>query len=58
MLKNDYLERMRFYQNDFSDSLNTAYTLRAYALALRDVAHFCRKVVYAGDVIHNLYREV
>jgi hypothetical protein len=33
---------MRPYQNDFSDSLNTAYTLGAYALALRDIASFVR----------------
>ena len=30
---------------------NTAYMLRAYALALRDIAPFSRNVVYAGDVI-------
>ncbi len=32
---------------------NTAYTLRAYALALRDIAPYGRNVVYAGDVIRN-----
>jgi len=31
-------------------SPNTAYTLRAYALALRDIAPFGRNVVYAGAV--------
>lgn len=31
---------------------NTAYTLRAYALALRDIAF--GKVVYSGNVICNL----
>jgi len=30
---------------------NTAYTLRAYALALRDITPFGRNVVYAGAVI-------
>ena len=34
-------------------SANTAYTLRAYALALRDIAPFGRNVVYAGNVIRN-----
>jgi len=29
---------------------NTAYTLRAYTLALRDIATFGRNVVYAGNV--------
>lgn len=29
---------------------NTAYTLRAIALALWDIASFSRNVVYAGDV--------
>jgi hypothetical protein len=28
MLKNDYLERMRPYQNDFSDSLNSVFVVR------------------------------
>ena len=32
---------------------NTAYTLRAYALALRDIAPFGRNVVYAGNVRRN-----
>jgi hypothetical protein len=32
---------------------NTAYTLRANALALRDIAPFGRNVVYAGDVIQH-----
>ena len=31
-------------------SYNTAYTLRAYALALQDIALFGRNVVYAGTV--------
>ncbi|MCD6457079.1 MAG: hypothetical protein J7K81_09895, partial [Methanophagales archaeon] len=31
-------------------SPNTAYTLRAIALALRDIAPFGRNVVYAGNV--------
>jgi hypothetical protein len=31
-------------------SYNTAYTLRAYALALLDIAPFGRNVVYAGNV--------
>jgi len=31
-------------------SHNTAYTLWAYALALRDIAPFGRNVVYAEDV--------
>ena len=34
-------------------SPNTAYTLRAYALALRDIAPFGRNVVYAGNVRRN-----
>jgi hypothetical protein len=33
---------------------NTAYTLRAYALALRDIALFGRNVVYAGNVSRSL----
>jgi hypothetical protein len=28
---------------------NTEYTLRAYTLALRDIASFDRKVVYTGN---------
>ena len=32
---------------------NTAYTLRANALAFRDIAPFGRNVVYAGNVIGN-----
>jgi len=32
---------------------NTAYTLRAVALVLRDIASFGRNVVYAGNVIRN-----
>jgi hypothetical protein len=32
MLKNDYLERMRPYQNDFSDSLNTVQTAESQNL--------------------------
>jgi hypothetical protein len=28
MLKNDYLDRMRPYQNDFSDSLNSVFVGR------------------------------
>ena len=32
---------------------NTAYTLRAYALALQDIAPFGRNVVYARDVVRN-----
>ena len=31
----------------------TAYTLRADALALRDIAPFGRNVVYAGTVIRH-----
>ena len=34
-------------------SYNTAYTLRAYALALRDITPFGRNVVYAGDDKQN-----
>jgi len=34
-------------------SPNTAYTLRAFALALRDIAPFGHNVVYAGNVIRN-----
>jgi hypothetical protein len=34
-------------------SHNTAYTLRANALALRDIAPFGRNVVYAENVIRN-----
>jgi len=36
-----------------SPSYNTAYTLRAYALALRDIAPFGRNVVYAGTVMRH-----
>ena len=32
---------------------NTAYTLRAIALALRDIAPFGRNVVYAENVMRN-----
>jgi len=32
---------------------NTAYTLRANALALRDIAPFNRNIVYAENVIRN-----
>jgi hypothetical protein len=35
----------------FDTSDNTVYTLRAYALALRDIAPYGRNVVYAGNVI-------
>ena len=34
---------------------NTAYTLWAYALALRDIAPFGRNVVYAGNVRRNAH---
>ncbi len=34
-----------------STSDNTAYTLQAYALALRDIALFGRNVVYAENAI-------
>jgi hypothetical protein len=34
-------------------SPNTAYTLRADALYLQDIAPYGRNVVYAGNVIHN-----
>ena len=44
--------------NKMLQSYTTAYTLQAYDLALRDVAHFCCKVVYTGDVIHTLHREI
>ncbi|MDI6903853.1 MAG: hypothetical protein QMC77_09000, partial [Methanocellales archaeon] len=43
-------------KNDTATSYNTAYTLRAYALALRDIAPFGRNIVYAGDVIRNATR--
>ncbi len=33
---------------------NAAYTLRVYALALRDIAPFGCNVVYAGNVIYKL----
>jgi len=36
---------------------NTAYTLRAIALALRDIAPFGRNVVYAGNVRRNYRRK-
>ena len=36
----------------FSNSPNTAYTLRAYALTLRDIAPFGRNVVYAGNIMY------
>jgi len=32
-------------------SYNTAYTLRAGAIDVRDIASFCRNVVYAGAAI-------
>lgn len=32
---------------------NSAYTLRATVLALRDIAPFGRNVAYAGDVIRH-----
>ncbi len=35
---------------DRTTSYNTAYTLRANTLALRDIAPFGRNVVYAGNV--------
>lgn len=37
---------------------NTAYTLRAYALALRDILLFGRNVVYAGTIRRNRGRRV
>ena len=40
-----------------SPSYNTAYTLRANALALRDIAPFGRDVVYAGNVSGN-YKKI
>jgi len=39
-------------------SYNTAYTLRADVLALRDIAPFGRNVVYAGNVRRNAHYEV
>ncbi len=45
-------------KNDIrATSDNTAYTLRADALALRDIAPFGRNVVYAGDVIRHCSAE-
>jgi len=35
-------------------SHNTAYTLRAYALALRDIVPIGRNVVYAGNIIRKI----
>ena len=37
---------------------NTAYTLRAKTLALRDIAPCGRNVVYAGTVIRNREQKV
>ena len=37
-------------------SYNTAYTLRAYALALRDITPFGRNVVYAGTLYPEFQR--
>jgi len=37
---------------------NTAYTLRAIALALWDIAPFGRNVVYAGNVSRNSARRL
>jgi len=39
-------------------SPNTAYTLWANALALRDIAPFGRNVVYAGAVIRHMVRHI
>ncbi len=43
-------EKAISYAPSFALSSNTAYTLWAYALALRDIAPFGRNVVYAGNV--------
>ncbi len=45
----EYLKHLKVIDlNAKSD--NTAYTLRAYALALRDILPFGRNLVYAGNV--------
>ncbi len=46
------LHNVEFYSQKrlFGTSDNTAYTLRAYALAILDIAHFGRNVVYAENV--------
>lgn len=38
-----------------STAYNTAYMLRAIALALRDIAPFGRNIVYAGTVLRNCF---
>ncbi len=40
-----------YVKNLLSTADNSAYKLRAYALALRDIAPYGRNVVYAGIVI-------
>jgi len=44
----NYRKHFQYHKRATSD--NTAYTLRADALAFRDIAPFGRNVVYAGDV--------
>jgi hypothetical protein len=43
-------------KNKIKPSPNTAYTLRANTLALRDIAY--GNVVYAGTVIQNGFRTI
>jgi len=38
-------------------SPNTAYTLRVYTFALRDIAPFGRNVVYAGNVMGKFKKQ-
>ena len=40
-----------YKKENWATADNTAYTLRANALTLRDIAPFGRNVVYAGNVI-------
>lgn len=43
-------------ENGTAQTDNTAYTLRDYALALRDIAPYGRNVVYAGTVMPHIMK--
>lgn len=49
----DIRTHWRHYKPEDRTSSNTAYTLRANALALQDIAPFSRNVVYVEDVGRN-----
>jgi len=55
MLKNDYWGRIGLYQDDFYDSLSTAYTLRATPLPFRTLPS---AMSYMLEPLGDILREI